>query len=266
MARTIGRPRRAPETEEIVDAEVIEEDKPASPGRRRTSTDVALVEAKTDSPRERSALRRSSKTPAAASSQSATGSLDGWASFTKIKKESASFAESFKPGEEQVLVVFIDDAPFVTFREHWIDELQGRKSRTCLGGLEDCPLCEVGDTPRVRVCFNIIDRSNPINPEVKVWVVGVRLAETIGNFARQTRTSPINREGLSWAVSKTGTKSKTDYSLIPVKDSDLMSDWDCGPLTDDDFDRLAAQASTADKYVREESYDELDEVATDLVR
>jgi len=66
-----------------------------------------------------------------------------------------------------VLIKFLDGEPSLTYYEHWLNELDGKKSFVCLG--DDCPLCEIGDDPRYRVCFDVIDLSGPGDPKAGVW-------------------------------------------------------------------------------------------------
>lgn len=56
-----------------------------------------------------------------------------------------------------MLIKFLDEEPSLTYYEHWLNELDGKTSFVCLG--DDCPLCEIGDDPRYRVCFDVIDLS-----------------------------------------------------------------------------------------------------------
>ncbi len=56
-----------------------------------------------------------------------------------------------------------DGEPVITYYEHE----RGGKRYVCLG--DACPLCETGDEPSYRACFNVIDLSNHGDPRVGVW-------------------------------------------------------------------------------------------------
>lgn len=49
------------------------------------------------------------------------------------------------------MIKFLDDEPFASYYEHGLDG----KRYVCLG--DDWPLCETGNDPDHRACFNVID-------------------------------------------------------------------------------------------------------------
>lgn len=187
----------------------------------------------------------------------------GWAGYAKAKSESSSFPSNFSPTSEQVLILFLEAEPFFSFHEHWVEEVEGRKSRTC-PGKDKCPLCEIGERRNVRHAFNVIDWSDVDNPELKVWQVGATFIETIKNYADSKKSGPLNKPGMYWAVSKTGTKQKTSYDMSPVKERDLDEDWDRDPLEEDVIDEALDQLFDA-SYVRKESISELEELADKIL-
>lgn len=263
-ARPARRSRRAARSEEPDEEErprfrraAREEDEAPAPRRSRRAAREDYEDDSSDgfrAPEMRG--RRSVKT-----SSRATGQR-GWNAYADQKKKGGEFADNFTPSEELTLIKFLDEVPFDSYREHWVDELKAgtRKSRTCLG--DDCPLCEIGHQARLRVCFNIIDWSDVDKPVLKVWLVGVRLAESIKNFAEQPKTSPINEHGRYWSISRTGKGNKTEYNLNPVKSRDLDEDWDRDPLTEDEIEDLGQGQDGP--FSKHESYDELAEVADQI--
>lgn len=230
------------------------------PPTRRAARDV------TEPPR-RTADRRPDRVPERAAREQAPAhragvtASRGWGSYARVKKETSNFPENLQVSEEQFLVMFLEAEPFLVYREHWIDRLEGRKSRTCAG--EACPLCEIGDSPRMRVCFNVVDWSVENTPVVKVWQVGSRLAETIHNFSESSKTGPLNKPGLYWAVSRSGKGTKTEYALVPVKERDLDEDWDRDPLDDTEITELL-DTCYDDSLIRTDPIEELEEVADEL--
>lgn len=184
----------------------------------------------------------------------------GWGAYTKQKSESGDFPENLKITDEQVLVKFLDDEPFVVYRQHWI-ERAGKKSFNCLEN--GCPLCDdLGDRSRLQVCFNVVDLSG--DPEVKIWTVGTRVAGQLKAFSQDKKTSPLNKEGLYWGVSKTGKGSKTTYTITPVKERDLAEDWDLEPLTADEVEEFEGQAYGPDT-VQYQTKKQLREISDEIL-
>lgn len=224
------------------------EDSPARPSRRaRTSGDEE------DKPRARFKGRAESEDRPArgdrtrADTSSTAGR--GWGAYSKVKAESGGFADTMKVTSEAVIIKFLEPEPFFVFRQHWLDEItEGKRSFVCLG--DDCPLCEeLNDSPRLQVCFNVVDFADPDAPELKVFIAGSRLAQVIETFAADKKTSPIDREDLFWSISKSGKGTKTSYALVPVKERDL-EDWD---WKDEDID---AAYDAIDEFLKGALYDE----------
>lgn len=166
----------------------------------------------------------------------------GWGDFGKQASESSDFADNLKiePGVTS-LIKFIDDGPFAVYKQHWI-ERKGKKSFNCLGE-GSCPLCDtLGDKPRLQAAFNVIEFPEEGDPKVVIWTVGVKVAKQLEGLAKESRTKPINRMDLYWAVSKSGKGSSTTYSIQAVKERDLEEDWETQPLTEDEFDEFDAKA------------------------
>ncbi len=171
----------------------------------------------------------------------------GWAGHDRTKAAAGDFPEDFKIEHEKKLIKFLEDEPFASYRQHWI-ERPGKKSFTCIE--VDCPLCDAGDRPSGKTCFNILSLSEGGKPVNKVLTVGVRLGEQIRGFATDRKTGPLTR--MYYAISKTGKKTKTSHSLIPVKERDLEEDWDMEPLDEEEleafkehlYDEEAVQVST----------------------
>lgn len=153
----------------------------------------------------------------------------GWDGYRTTKAKSGFGADflKFDDSGEAMLIRFLEAAPFASYRQHWIDRQSGKRSWVCIE--DDCPLCDAGDTPGFRIAFNILLLSDG-KPQNKVWEVGPRLAEQLEAKAKDKRTGPLDRDDIYWAVSRTGKKSKTAYSIDPVKARDLEEDWEMKPL------------------------------------
>lgn len=263
MATAIRRTRRdassttAPSEEEIAPR--------ASRARREprgSSHQIGEDETEQDRPRRRS-------TPADDAperTKPARKANDGWGGTENIKKTSGGeYADDFKlKDDKQVLIKFLEDAPFDTFNQHWI-ERDGKKSFTCLE--DDCPLCEVGDRPSAQVCFNIISLEKPEEPKVLRWRVGITVANLIKGLTTDKKTSPLSRDDLYFAVKRTvsgsGRGKKYSTAINPVKERDLDEDFDMDPLSEDDIDLLAKEAYTADS-TEVQSFDDLSEIADEI--
>jgi hypothetical protein len=155
----------------------------------------------------------------------------GWDGYRTTKAKSGFGADflKFNDSGEAMLIRFLEPAPFASYRQHWIDRQSGKRSWVCIE--DDCPLCDAGDTPGFRIAFNVLLLSDG-KPQNKVWEVGPRLAEQLEAKAKDKRTGPLDRDDIYWAVSRTGKKSKTSYSVDPVKARDLKEDWEMEPLTE----------------------------------
>lgn len=182
----------------------------------------------TETTRRRSGL---ADRPAKKSSKKDSPVRSGWEGHNKTKAAAGDFPEDFKIEKEPKLVKFLEDEPFASYRQHWI-ERQGKKSFTCIE--EDCPLCNAGDRPSAKTCFNVLSLSEGGKPVNKVLTVGVRLGEQLRGFATDRKTGPLTR--LYWSMSKTGKGGKTSYNVVPVKERDLEEDWEIDPLDEDEIE------------------------------
>lgn len=164
----------------------------------------------------------------------------GWAGYREKKAKSGSFGEYFRLEDgDQFLIKFLESAPFASYRQHWIEGLQSTKRKSFVCVETDCALCDAGDDPGFRIAFNVLvlaDVKGPLQkPLVKAWEVGPALAEQIEGKAKDKRYGPIDRPDVYFCVGRTGKKSKTRYSLDPVKARDLEEDWEMTPLSEDEL-------------------------------
>lgn len=154
----------------------------------------------------------------------------GWEHGKRVNDSTSSFANRLKPSEEGDIIKFLEKTgPYVDYKQHWIDELKGRKSFVCLEGFDDrdCPLCVMGDKPAVRHCFNVALIAPGLEPELKSFEVGIQLFETLRNYASNERTGPLDKH--FWEVRKPK-KGITAINLVKERD---LGDYD---ITADDLD------------------------------
>lgn len=162
----------------------------------------------------------------------------GWKAFSEKRSTRSEFVKNYLLPTEASLIKILDAEPFSVYSEHWIDELPGKKSFICLG--DDCPLCAIGDKPRVYSLFNILDLADPVNPEVRPWKVSQTVTGDLHRYAQDPKTSPLNREDLYFSVFKSGGGSQGPMrtNLNPVKARDLEEDWGTEPLTEQEISGL----------------------------
>jgi hypothetical protein len=160
------------------------------------------------------------------SSSTSSSIQTGWGAAKKaVANSNKSFATDFKFDEDVQLVKFISDEPIV-FAQHWVNR-PGKKSFISIG--EGDPLIEVGSVPSQKFAFTVLNLSDE-EPQVQLMIVGVRLCGQLEKLASDKKTAPLNRPDMYYAVSKTGTGTKTSYSVVPVKERDLADEWDIDPV------------------------------------
>lgn len=186
----------------------------------------------------------------------------GWAAAKSAIAESSrgGYTKDFKFTEEPQLVRFLVGDPIAVFKQHWV-ERAGRRSFTCLG--PKCPLCSVaGHKPDKKIAFTILNLSAEDGPQVQMLSVGPRLAQQFETFHSNPKTGPLDKADRYWALSKSGVKQKTSYSIVPVKSRDLADDWELDPA---EVLTAIQEATPLDRSaVREDTYADLLEVAQEI--
>jgi len=179
----------------------------------------------------------------------------GWSRKIRPRSSSTQIPRFTVPDDgEEVLIKFLDDMPFAPIFQHWLVTSEGRRAYTC-AGFEDCPLCQRGDKPKASDWFNIVVLGMPA--ELKVWIASPDPSQAIEDMANGKRTSPINKDGLYFAVSKKkGSNGFFSYTLLPVKGSELAEDWPgYSPLNEiqiEAFNRLRFDSSAVRIHTNQE--------------
>lgn len=232
MARTRGRARQevAPVEDTEEDFEMEQEETPKRGRRRGRAKDVEeFVEGRKDSSRRNRGTRRDDDDD----EPTGTGTVSsGWGAVKANKAATSDFPDDFKVGDDEVLIAFLEDAPFTAYLEHFLRELpQGQKKSFVCHGKGDCPLCDqLGDKPAARAAFNIVDFTNPDKPELKVWKATPGPLAEIEKRADSKRTSPLNKDGLFFVVSKEkGKNNFFQYTVDPVREEEIEDDFDIDP-------------------------------------
>jgi len=150
----------------------------------------------------------------------------GWAAAKKaVAKSNKTFATDFRFDEDVQLIKFIGNEP-MSFMQHWVNR-PGKKSFISIG--EGDPLVAVGSKPDQKFAFTVLNLSDE-DPQLQLMIVGVRLCGQLEKLDSDKKTGPLNRPDIYWAVSKTGTGTKTSYTINPVKERDLAEDWGIDPV------------------------------------
>ena len=180
----------------------------------------------------------------------------GWdAVDALLKSDSTEFPTDFRFSEEPQLVKFLEDSPFATYEQHWIERPKGKKSFVCIG--DNCPLCDIlGDKPRGKFAFNVLVLSGEVQG-VQILTAPPSLARQIKKAHDDERKGPLSKE--FWEISRLGTGPTTQYTLNFVRGRDLAEEW---KLNFDEVNELVAAAEpyTAE-VIRETPRSELLEVA-----
>lgn len=143
----------------------------------------------------------------------------GWRAAEEVKSASSSFAQRLKVTEEPTIIKFLEDEPYASFRQHWV-ERQGQKSFTCIEDLDPngCPLCDAGHRPATRFAFNVLQLEPGVEPSVRSYEVGPRIIDQLRNFHTDPRQGPLTKH--YWAVSRTGkgATSQTNHQMVKERD------------------------------------------------
>jgi hypothetical protein len=188
----------------------------------------------------------------------------GWSRQQRPRSQNTTQVPRFVVPEdgEEVLIKFLDDMPFAPIYQHWLATSNGRRAYTCLG-FETCPLCARGDKAKASDWFNIVVLGD--TPELRVWIASPDPSAAIEDMATGKRTSPINKPGLYFAVSKKkGTNGFFSYTLLPVKEAELEEDWGTKPLSDMQITQFNKEKFDS-SVVRMHTISELTEAARNYV-
>jgi hypothetical protein len=228
----------------------------ASNGHRDEEEDEAVDEESRRSPTMKS------------SSSSAESRLrGGWTEGQRQNEATSSFAKSFRPEEKMQAIKFLQSAPYVSYRRHWVDSVndQGQKTTrayTCPASLdppEPCPLCDVGDRAQAVNSFNIALIGDDGQVLHRSWDVGVRLFNVLKGYSNDPKIAPLTK--LFYLVSKTGSKTSTQYNVSPVRAASLEEDYDVPVPDESEFERLELYTPGV---VQIEPPKKLREIATEL--
>lgn len=191
--------------------------------------------------------------------EGATNIGSGWSSDRRTPQiKSGDRIKRFSVDEgEEILVHIMEDVPFVSYWQHWIN----KKPYTCL--IDNCPLCNIGDTPKPVECFNIA-KMGENGPEILAWQMSAEPTKKVKARAENKRTAPLNRLDLYFAISKKkASNGFFEYAVDPVKAEELKDEWGFEALTEEVLADLAKDAYTAD-IAQVQPRHELQEIADSI--
>lgn len=205
----------------------------------RTDLDERDIDAdgdeETPPPAARSAAKRSN------GDDEETKPRRGWSAGEETQQSTSNFAQSFRLTEQQQVVKFLEDDPYVNYTRHWIERSTptGRQSRsyTCLKTFKQvCPLCEAGDKPQAVSSFNIAVIGDDGVPMLKSWDCGPKLFGILKGHAGDPKVAPLTKG--YFLASRTGKMGTVNYQVIPIKPRSLEEDYEIEPPTQAELDRL----------------------------
>jgi hypothetical protein len=185
----------------------------------------------------------------------------GWAAAEAVKATGTGYAQVLKLAEEPQIVKFLEDEPYASYRQHWV-ERSGQKSWVCIDDIDPkgCPLCEIGNRAGQRFNFNVVLLGFDGERLVKSYEVGPRVIDQLKNFHTDQRQGPLTKH--YWAISRTGkgTNTATNHQMVRERDLD---EFDLEPLTESELKALAKKAYT-DEVIKIPTRKELLAIAEDL--
>lgn len=188
-----------------------------------------------------------------------TSVTSGWdAAESMLATPKGQYPTQFKPSSKTSLVRFLEDSPFDSFYEHWL-ERDGKKSFIALG--DEDPLTVIaGSKPRPKFTFNVLDLSEE-TPTVKFLSASKTLAIQLKTANEDERRGPLTK--FYWAMSKHGTGPQTTYTLERVKPSDLAEEWELDAEAVEEMIPSLKLYTAADNY--RASYEDHLKIAREMV-
>lgn len=164
----------------------------------------------------------------------------GWAAAEKMQNANSGFAQRLRLGEDAIIIKFLEDDPYATYRQHWV-ERSGQKSFTCIADIDErgCPLCKAGNRPTMKFSFNVVLMSADGDHSVKSYDVGARAIDSLKNFHQDPRQGPLSKN--YWAVNRSGKGATSATNHQMLRDRDL-EDWGMEALSDSELKALMKEA------------------------
>jgi len=160
----------------------------------------------------------------------------GWDVASKTVLSSKKFTQDFKFDTSPKLIAFLDNAPFASYAQHWLNERDGKKSFPCRMELDgQCPLCDIGSAPIGRAVFSVVEIGEDDEFEVQMLQATSKLYSQLRDLNNDKFTGPLNKN--FWRVSHTKVNKSTSYNFQSISPRDLAESFGI------DVDSLKAQLS-----------------------
>jgi hypothetical protein len=183
----------------------------------------------------------------------------GWAAAKRAASEAnKSYTADFKFDEDVQLIKFLSAEP-MSFLQHWVQR-PGKKSFI---GWENDPLSRVGNKPERKFAFTVVNLSDE-EPQIQMMTCGIRLCGQLEKLNSDKKTGPLDRPDIYWAVSKSGQGTKTSYSIMPVKERDLVEDWEIDPAVASEL--TSKMKPLGADALRMSTTAELEEIAKEIIQ
>lgn len=164
----------------------------------------------------------------------------GWDGVSAVKDADSPYATRLRVEEDPIIIKFLNDEPYASWRQHWV-ERQGQKSFVCISEFDECPLCDAGNRPSIRIAFNVLLLATDGQEMLRSYEVGPRVIDQLKNFHNDPRTGPLSKH--YWAVSRTGkgATSATAHQLVRERD---LEEWGIAALSEDTLTNWKRNAYT----------------------
>jgi hypothetical protein len=195
----------------------------------------------------------------ATTAQARTVVRGGWANARTQKEAASPFPQRLAPTPEGLVLKFLEDGPYTTYRQHWVQEIkEGSKAFPCLDGIDPkgCPLCDAKNRASPQFHFNValLDKSEPAT--LKSYNVGPTIFDQLSGFHDDARQGPLNKH--YWVAKRVKNGQKWSSTFFMQRKEDLVEQgYKNIPSTED----LAAFTLWDEATIRFSSYKELAEVA-----
>lgn len=194
----------------------------------------------------------------------------GWSAGKQQAEATSDFAQSFKPDTKIQILKFLEDAPYVNFRRHWIERNGNNgvvnRPYVCPQTVgKPCPICDMGDKAQAVSSFNVALIGDDGVPTLKTWDLGVKLFNVLAGFHEDPKIGPLTRGYFAVSKSSGGSGSRkggtTQTNVIPVKPTSLLEDYEVQPPAQAELEALGLYDADVVKLPKR---GELEEIAEEM--
>jgi len=145
----------------------------------------------------------------------------GWGNAKRVKETASPFPVRLSPDKDGVVVKFLEDGPYVNYKQHWINEIkEGSKAFTCREDIDDegCPLCDGGNRPSPQFHFNVAELSADGSFVHKTYNVGPTVFDQLSDLHSDPRQGPL--EKYYWVIKRSKNGNKWTTTLFRQRKED----------------------------------------------